>query len=62
MNSRQANLNQTQPTNKKENITVENPYVGNSPHIRNNVHLRVCVKLKKEKNDFSQCPAMAGNF
>ena len=35
MNSRQTNLNQTQPTNKKEkeNITVEIPYVGKQSHI-----------------------------
>ena len=35
MNSRQTNLNQTQPTNKKEKeiITVEIPYVGKQSHI-----------------------------
>ena len=33
MNSRQANLNQTQPTNKKKNIAVEIPYVGKQSHI-----------------------------
>ena len=33
MNSRQTNLNQTQSTNKKENITVEIPYVGKQSHI-----------------------------
>ena len=35
MNSRQTNLNLTQPTNKKEkeNITVEIPYVGKQSHI-----------------------------
>ena len=35
INSRQTNLNQTQPTNKeeKETITVEIPYVGKQSHI-----------------------------
>ena len=35
MNNRQTNLNQTQPTNKKEKetITVEIPYVGKQSHI-----------------------------
>ena len=31
--------------------------------IRNDVHLRICVKLKKKKKkDFSQCAATAGSF
>ena len=35
MNSRQTNLNQTQPANKneKETIVVEIPYVGKQSHI-----------------------------
>ena len=35
MNSRQTNLNQTQPTNKKEKetITIEIPYMGKQSHV-----------------------------
>ena len=33
VNRRQTNLNQTQPTNKKETIAVEIPYVEKQSHI-----------------------------
>ena len=74
MNSRQTNLNQTQPTNKKEKETntVEIPYVGKQSHIFakdiskliwkfSAVHLTSIYKTSKVGNYFnlkSNTPAL----
>ena len=66
MNSRKTNLNQTQPTNKKEKetITVKIPYVGKQSHIFakdiskliwkfSTVHLTAMYKTCKVGNYFN---------